>query len=210
MDNNSFWIDSVKLKNYKSLENNITTEVCVIGGGITGITTAYYLSKKGKDVVVVEKDTIASKTTGHTTGKVSIQHGLFYKYLLESNGLNYAKRYSEVNKKAIKNINEIIETENISCDFEKRDSFVFATSPAKYKSINDEVEVCKQLGIEAEFQKQMELPINIQGAVKIKDQAQFNSVKYISGLCDCLISNGAHIYEHSQAINFKKEMENLK
>ena len=82
-NNNSIWLNSIPEKSYKTLEHNLATEVCIIGGGITGISTAYYLSKHGIDVTVLEKDKICSKTTGHTSGKITTQHGLFYKYLLD-------------------------------------------------------------------------------------------------------------------------------
>lgn len=61
---NSFWIDSTKnLINFNSLEHDYNTDVCVIGGGIFGLTTAYYLSKNGVNVTVLEKDYIGSKAT---------------------------------------------------------------------------------------------------------------------------------------------------
>ena len=104
MKNKSFWLDKCKLPEFKSLEEDISTQVCIIGGGITGITTAYYLSKKGFDVVLIEKDELASKTTGHTTGKVTVQHGLFYKYLLDTYGVTYTEKYLNANLKAINNI----------------------------------------------------------------------------------------------------------
>ena len=207
MENKSFWLNNFKTEKYESLKEDISTEVCVIGGGITGISTAYYLSKHGLEVTLLEKDFLASKTTGHTTGKVSIQHGLFYKYLVDTYGMKYAEKYLKGNTKAMENIEKIIENEKISCDLEIRDSYVFSTLPEKYKDIEDEVKICKALGIPASFEEDIELPIQIQGAIKVKNQAQFNSVKYIRGLCNSIINNGGEIYENSQVIDFKKKDE---
>lgn len=207
MENKSFWINNFKTESYESLEDNISTEVCVIGGGITGISTAYYLAKKGMKVILLEKDSLASKTTGHTTGKVSIQHGLFYKYLVDTYGIKYAEKYLKANIEAMENIEKIINSEKITCDFEKRDSYVFSTLPEKYKEIEDEVKICKSLGISASFEKNIDIPIQIQGAIKIKDQAQFNSVKYIEGLAKSIINNGGEIYENSQVTDFEKKDE---
>ncbi len=204
MENKSFWIDKFNLESYESLNENITTEVCIIGGGITGITSAYYLSNKGLDVTVIEKNFVASKTTGHTTGKVSVQHGLFYKYLLDNYGVKVTEKYLKTNLEALKNVEEIIKDNNISCDFEKRDSYIYTCMPQKYKDIEDEVNICKQLGLKASFEKNIELPINIQGAIKTKDQAQFNPVKYLDGLCKVVVKNGAKIYENSQVTEYKK------
>lgn len=169
MENNkSFWTENFKTEGFKKLEDDITVEVCIIGAGITGLSTAHYLAKKGMNVVVLEKDTIASKTTGHTTGKVSIQHGLFYNYLVENYGFDYAKKYALANSKALKNIKEIIEEEKINCDFEIRDSIVFSENPQKFSKLQEESKLCKNMGIEAEFINKIELPIIIQGRSKIQ------------------------------------------
>lgn len=204
MENKSFWLDKFKLKEYKCLENSTMTEVCIIGGGITGISTAYYLSKKGLKVILIEKDRIASKTTGHTTGKVSVQQGLFYKYLLDQYGMKYTEKYLKANKKAMKDMQDIIKKEDISCDFETKDSYVYTSNPKKYKEIQEEVEICKKLGLKVSFEKEMPLPINIQGAIKTENQAQFNPIKYLAGLCNVLEKNDVEIYENSQAIEYNK------
>ena len=75
---NSLWLENQK-NSYDNPTNDkdFETEVCIVGGGIFGITCAYYLSNLGFKVAVLEKDTIGSKTTGHTTGKITSQHSLF-------------------------------------------------------------------------------------------------------------------------------------
>ncbi len=60
---NSYWIDSVCLPSFPELSTNSNVDVCIVGGGITGLTTAYYLSKKGYDVCVLEKNKLAHHTT---------------------------------------------------------------------------------------------------------------------------------------------------
>jgi len=66
---NSLWIASANAKKYEKLKKDIETEVCIIGGGLTGITSGYYLSKEGKDVVILEKYKIGSHTTRKYYGK---------------------------------------------------------------------------------------------------------------------------------------------
>ena len=90
-----------------------------------GISTAYNLVNQGKTVAVLDRDLIASHTSGGNTGKVTSQHGLIYKYLYESNGEDYARKYFEANENALKNIKEIIAKENIDCDFEEKSAYVF-------------------------------------------------------------------------------------
>lgn len=202
-DNKSFWTDNFETEDFKKLEDDITAEVCVIGAGITGLSTAYYLAKNGIDVVVIEKDTIASKTTGHTTGKISIQHGVFYTYLVENYGTSYAKKYALVNNEALKNIKDIIENEEIECDYETRDSIIFSEEPQKFSVLQEEARISKDLGIDSEFITKIELPIIIQGGVKFKDQAQFNPIKYVNGICKALVNKNVSIYENTKVIDYK-------
>ena len=131
----SYWIESTKSieKEYPKLKSNIETDVCIIGGGLTGISSAYILAKSGVKVVVLEKNQIGKSTTGNTTGKITSQHGLFYEYLVQSEGTEFAKRYLEANEEAIKNIKNIIDTEQIECDFEYQDSYVYTQKQEEIK-----------------------------------------------------------------------------
>ena len=130
----SYWIDSMsneeKIK-FPALNENIKTDICIIGGGLTGITTAYYLSKYKIRTVVVEKDEICQSTSGNSTAKITSQHGLIYKYLVDSKGKDFARKYYEANEEAIRNIKNIIDKENIDCDFEYMKSYVFYTKSAR-------------------------------------------------------------------------------
>jgi len=104
MDNISYWIDNTKLKDFEELKEDLECDVCIIGGGITGISTAYKLSKQGLSVALLEREKLASKTTGFTTAKITSGHGLFYDYLINSKGIEFAKGYLEANEYAISDI----------------------------------------------------------------------------------------------------------
>ena len=123
--NNSYWVESTPKTNYPSLSSNINTDVLIIGGGITGIATAYMLSESSLDVTVVEADRIAMGVTANTTAKITSQHGLLYDYLLNSFGFNIAKAYLDSNEEAIGVIKNIIKKENINCDLVSQDAYVY-------------------------------------------------------------------------------------
>ena len=115
---NSLWLIENKNDNkFENLSKNIDTDVCIIGAGIFGMTCGYYLSKAGLKVSILEKDEIGQKTTGHTTAKITSQHGLFYTYLVQTYGDEFAKDYLQANEDAIENIKKIIDDEKINCDF---------------------------------------------------------------------------------------------
>ena len=113
----SLWIDTSEGTNFPCLEEDKKVEVCIIGGGLTGLACAYYLTQAGFSAVLLEKDKIGSKTSGNTTAKITSQHGLFYDYLASTYGLDASKEYLFSQEKAIQDIKEIIEKNNIACDF---------------------------------------------------------------------------------------------
>ncbi len=196
----SFW--NINNENrFSSLEGEVKADVCVIGAGLTGLTTAYYLSKEGKKVIVIDKDVICSCTSGGNTGKITSQHGLIYKYLKDLNGKEFAQKYYEANELAIKNIEKIIIKENIDCDYETKNAYVYTESKNEVQNIKNEVEVTKKLKIDSEFVEKIDLPINIFGAIQFKNQAQFNPVKYANGIVKALLANGVVIYEKSKVLD---------
>lgn len=202
---NSFWNDSVsQKKQFPEIKENIETSVCIIGGGLTGLSTGYYLSKE-TDIVIVEKDKICSSTSGGNTGKVTSQHGIFYNYLINSKGKEFARKYLEANEKAIKEIEEIIKNENINCDFEKEDAYVFARNENSISQIKEEKKAIEKIQKgKAQLVKNIDLPISEAVAIKFENQAKINPVKYAYGLVDCILKNKGKILENSKVTDINK------
>ena len=194
---NSFWLDSIENKTkFNKLENDISTDVCIVGAGIFGLTCAYYLIKQGYNVVLLEKEKdIASKTTGHTTAKITSQHNLIYKYLIDSLGKSMAKKYLYANQDAIENIAKIIEKEKIDCDFERQDSYVYTNNLDELEKIKLENEAVNSLGFKSEFVTSTPLPFDVLGAIKFPNQAEFNPMKYAYGLAKCITSSGSIVID---------------
>ena len=202
---NSYWLDSFKNNySFKSLDKNISADVCIIGAGILGITCAYYLTQKGFNVVVLERDDISQKVTGHTTAKITSQHNLIYKYLIDSVGFDQAKQYLEANEQAIKNIKKIIDNEKIDCDFEIQDHYVYTTKQEDIIKIHEEHKAVTSLGFKNELLTYTPLPFEILSAIKFPNQAQFHPLKYIFGLVDKIIKNSGKIYTHSSVYDIEQ------
>lgn len=202
---NSLWLsENINNKNYKSLDKNIYTDVCIIGAGIFGLTCGYYLSNAGLKVSIIDKSDISRKTTGHTTAKITSQHGLFYTYLTTTYGEQFAKDYLFANEEAIENIKNIIDTEHINCDFQTQSNFVYTTDKSDVSKIKQEVDCVNSIGFPANFVTKVGLPFEIAGAIQFKNQAQFNPIKYINGLSDCIIRNNCDIYTNTTVYDVKK------
>lgn len=201
----SLWLNENIIENFSELKENLETEICIIGGGIFGISTAYYLSKHRYKVVLLEKDKIASKVTGHTTAKITSQHGLIYHYLLNQYGKDFAKKYYEANQKAIENIKKIINSNNINCDFKKQTSNIYTTNESEVNKIEEEIKALEELNIEATKIKESSLPFDIISGIEFPNQAQFNPIKYINGLVKIIKENNGLIFENTTCYDIKKE-----
>ena len=204
---NSLWLNSIENKTkFNKLEKDISTDVCIIGAGIFGLTCGYYLTKQGYNVVILEKEPyISSKTTGHTTAKITSQHNLIYKYLVDSLGVSMAKQYLYANQTAIENIYKIIEEEKMECDFERQDSYVYTNNSDELEKIKLENEAVNSLGFKSEFVTSTPLPFNMLGAIKFPNQAEFNPIKYAYGLANAIIKNSGKIYIDTLVQNIEKE-----
>ena len=174
----SIWQKTAELPTFPTLEKDLKTDVLIIGGGLAGILTAYKLQEKGVNCIVVEKDRICRKVTGNTTAKITSQHGFCYSKILKSNSFESAKIYLHANEQALREYEKLCE--NIPCDFEKKDNFVYELQ--NMQLIDDELKALWKMGFDAEFQEKLPLPIKPIGAIKFKNQAQFNVLKFISGI----------------------------
>ena len=197
---NSYWNEIEMDRKYPKLTQDITADVTIIGGGLVGIQTAYYLQNKGYKVVILEKDKICSGTSGGSSGKITSQHGLIYKYLENLNGIDFAKKYYDANEEAKETILKIIEKVDIDCDLERKNAYIFTEVEDEVLKMQKEIECLNKLGINSEFTSQIDLPIDVFGAIKFENQAQFHPVKYCYGLSKTIIKNGGEIYENSKVV----------
>ena len=202
---NSLWLNEKAKEKFPKLEKDLETQVCIIGAGIFGISTAYYLTQKGYNVIILERDKIANRVTGHTTAKITSQHGLIYHYLLNQYGKEFARKYYLANQKSIQEIEKIITQNQIACDFERQNSCVYTTNKSESDKINEELHALKELDIEASKIEEAPLPFEIVSGVKFKNQAQFNPIKYIDGLVKKITDFKGKIFENTTCYDIKRD-----
>ena len=195
----SIWDESCKFDKREELKGDIKTDVLIVGAGITGILIGYFLKKSGRDVVLIDKAEIASGNTKNTTAKITSQHDLIYNTLIKEFGEEKAKQYADANELAIRKYKQIIEERKIDCDFKVVPAYIYSLN--EVDKIIKEVEAAKKLGIDAEFIEKIDIPLNVKGAIKFNNQAQFNPLRFLKG-----ISNDLVIYENTRAIKIEKNL----
>ena len=203
----SYWIASTDTTNYPTLEEDITVDVAIVGGGITGITCGYLLKKEGLTVAIIEADRIVKGTTGHTTAKITSQHDLIYDKMIKQLGMDKAKQYAQSNEEAIQLITKIIKEENIDCDFRPQSAYIYTQLDEYVAQIKNEVQAAQNLGINASYIENLPLPFPIKAAVKFHGQAEFHPRKYLLSLAEHIPGNGGYIFENTKAVGIETEGE---
>lgn len=187
--------ENIKLPSFPALNKNIKTDVLVIGGGICGILCAYRLSKEGKKVVLVEKNTLCSGRTKRTTAVITALQDAWYADLTKQIGKEKTKLFLEANLEAISEYKRL--SEKFSFDFEEVSSYKYSTT--NREELYREINALKDLGYTARFTESMEGPLETVGAIEFKNQGQMNPLKLI-----CCLVEGLEIYEHTEIKDIQK------
>ena len=193
----SIWA-SEQMPEFPSARGNLKTDVLIIGGGIAGIMTAYELQKSGASCAVVERKRLCGGITGRTTAKVTFQHGLIYQKILRDYGAERAKMYLEANQNALKKIAAL--SRKSDCALQKLDSFIYSRD--NRAALESEIRALAKIGFAVEFCEKPELPIATVGAVKFKNQAQFEPLKFLRGIVNEM-SDKVQIFEHTHIIEIR-------
>ncbi|WP_346985319.1 FAD-dependent oxidoreductase [Chryseobacterium sp. POE27] len=170
-------------------------DVAVVGGGITGVSTALKLQQAGKRCILLEAANIGFGTTGGTTAHLNDFFDTTFKEAINDFGLDNAKLFANVGREAIGIIESNIQHFGIDCDFERKTAYLFALDEKQQKQLKDIAEGASEVGHEMTYVEDIPFPIPFKEAVRIPDQAQFHPIKYIKGLCEAFLSLGGVILE---------------
>lgn len=189
------WQSTVSSISFPKLEKNYEVPVAIIGGGLCGILTAYFLTQAGIHNILLEADTIGSGTTGHTTAKVTAGHNLIYDKIKKAYGPGFASKYAQSNLDAIKQYASIIAAEQIDCDWTWEDNYIYALLNKDADSLQTEYDLLKELNIPCDLVTKTSLPFPVLSALKFPKQASFHPLKFLYG-----IAKNLNIYEHSKVL----------
>lgn len=199
----SYWLDSVDLPSFPVLTEDLEADVVIVGGGITGITLAFLLVQENIKPVILEAGRILNGTTGHTTAKLTVQHGLIYDELIKQTDKDTARKFFEANDAALNLIKNIIQKRNINCDFSEEDAFIYTLQDESIQKLEKEWEAYQELGISGDLLNKLDLPFQVKRALVMYNQAQFHPVKYLRVLVDEIVEKGGRIFENTVASKIK-------
>ena len=200
----SIWVDLSPGKRFKPLSESIETDILIIGGGLTGISTALELSNTDLNITLIDSNQIGYGTSGRNTGKVTPQAGLVYSKIKNYYGLEKAKYFYQENLKALNKIKENISKYHIECDFAPAPSFIFSKRSDRVTAFEEEYKVYEEIGIEGELTHHIDLPIDVEVALSQTHAGIFNPKKYLDGLIPILLKRNIKIYESTPVTDIQK------
>src|SRR5438132_2731181 len=197
----SVWAATTGTPAEKPLSQDTSANVCIIGAGIAGMTTAYLLAREGKAVVVLDDGPIGggmtARTTAHLTNALDDR---FYELerLFGEEGSRLAAQSHTV---AIDRVEAIVREEKIDCEFERLDGYLFLPSNGKLQVLEDELPAAQRAGLNS-VRCLARAPLEIFDTgpcLHFPRQCQFHPLKYLTGLARAIERDGGRIFTGTHA-----------
>lgn len=200
----SCWTSGVGALSYPQLTSSLKAQTVVIGGGIVGLTAALRLREAGREVVVLEALDVGGQVTGRSSAKITTQHRLIYRHLIDTIGPDQARLYADANRAGCELIRNWVEQYQIRCALESRAAYVYALAPDELPMLTAEASAAQSLGLPADMVDHAPLPFETAGALRFLDQAQFNPAQYLAGLAEAIVESGGRIFQQSRVRSIEK------
>ncbi len=189
----SIWGADVQMPHFPQLNQDVRTDVLIIGGGLAGLLCAWKLTRAGVDCLLIEEKRLMEGVSGRTTAKLTSQHGLIYGKLLRKFGPEKARLYWQANEEALAEFAAL--SQKADFDFVPEKNYIYATGDTK--KLEAEMAAYEQLKIPAQWESTLPLPFPVAGALCFPNQAQFHPLKLAAYIAKDLL-----IYENTKALSF--------
>lgn len=197
------WDQNVPRQSYPPLAGDIAVDVAIIGGGITGILTAYLLSQAGKKVALIEQYLLVYGATGATTGFLSQAIDTDLVDLIRIWGARDASLIIRSHGQATDLIESIVITEKIDCEFTRCDNYTYAATPTDNTGLKKEHTAASQIGLSTTMQKGVLFGSDTRDYLAMPGQAKIHPLKFLLTLAAKIASRDVLIYEHTTALEIK-------
>ena len=198
----SVWLETAYPGEQLPLKENARADVCVVGAGIAGLTTAYLLAREGRSVVLLDDGRPGCGQTGVTTAHLSSVIDDRYTEMHRLHGPEGARLVYQSHRAAIDRIEAICQLERIDCDFRRLDGFLFLAPEHDRRTLDEEFDAARAAGVEVERLER----VAVQGftaapGLRFPHQGQFHPLKYLNSLAEGFQRAGGRLYTGTRAMS---------
>jgi len=197
----SVWAATAALPEFSPLQKNVHVDVCIIGAGIAGLSTAYLLARSGKLVAVLDDGPVAGGMTQMTTAHITNMLDDRYFEAEKLHGREGARFAADSHTAAIDRIETIVKQEHIDCDFTRLDGYLFLAEGDKPETLQRELEAAHRAGLRAVqlVERAPFASFDTGPCLRFPNQGQFHPVKYLARLAQAIQHDGGRIFTGSHA-----------
>jgi glycine/D-amino acid oxidase-like deaminating enzyme/nitrite reductase/ring-hydroxylating ferredoxin subunit len=197
----SLWLDKSSRPDHPSLEVDDQADVVVVGAGIVGLTTAALLTRAGRRVIVLDRHDVGAVTTGHTTAKATVLHGLRYARIIRKHDVSTAQAYAAANRAGMQWI--VDEATQAGAHVETCPAYTYVTEARLARDVEDEVAALRSAGIDADLTTDTGLPFPVVASVRVADQAQLDPIPHLDRLAREVIDAGGAVHGHTGVVSVR-------
>lgn len=197
-DTVSLWMKSDELPHPGRLEADVRAEVCVIGAGMAGLSTAYEVLRSGRSVVVLERGAVGSGETSRSTAQLCTALDERYFDLQRMHGAEGARLAAESHAAAIDRVERIVSEEKIACGFERLDGYLFTVPGQSEDLLERELAAAQEAGLKDVTLVTTTPPMGARQSLRFPRQAQMDPARYIAGLARAVLRAGGRIFSDTQ------------
>ena len=199
--NPPYWSDS-SVHPFPRVDADLTVDVLVVGGGLTGLTAAYLLTRAGRSVALLERQRLGSMDTGHTSAHLTAVTDMGLTALQARFGRPHVQAIWDAGFAAIAQIDAIARDEAIECGFAWVPGYLYRADEGadSIAALQADESLASAMGFDASFVD--DVPLVHRPGVRFDHQAQFHPRKYLAGLARAIVARGGRIFEHSPVEKF--------
>lgn len=201
----SNWMATAEVPGEPTLSTDLETDVVIVGAGIAGLTTAYLLTKEGRHVVVLDDGPVAGGESSRTTAHLACEIDDYYYNIADTFGEDGARLAYQSHSTAIDTIERIVREENISCNFERLDGYLFGPPHQPTEVLDHELEAARRAGF-SDAEKVARAPLSgfdTGACLRFPRQGQFHPVRYFAALAEIITRNGGQIFTGAHVVTVK-------
>jgi glycine/D-amino acid oxidase-like deaminating enzyme/nitrite reductase/ring-hydroxylating ferredoxin subunit len=179
-------------------------DVVIVGGGMTGVVTAFELQRQGQKCLLVEAHTLGFGTTGGTTAHLNTLLDTPYTTITKNFGADASWKVAKAASDAIKGIEFNIGDFDISCEFTRADAYLFSQDDKESKTLENILEASRAAGLAVDFCPTLPIPIAFEKCLRASDQGKFHPLRYLFAMAVEFEKSGGHILDHCRVENVNK------